>query len=203
MLHHLRYWKYRAVNHKPIRSRTWTPNGSSFIQVRSFNSVCVWCYSPTRTQAALFLMFVDHTQLDTHIPRKTPLNEWSACRRGWYLHNKHERRAPIFSPGFKPSILAIKPVQSTRPPGSANVNSISLKSFWNYPEDRALSQAIGRRSVAVGTWVRFQTASYDIYGRQSGTGTGLSPRASVFLVTIITPMCHTHLLSVSHPDVFF
>jgi hypothetical protein len=26
----------------------------------------------------------------THTPNRTPLNEWSACRKGRYLHNKHK-----------------------------------------------------------------------------------------------------------------
>jgi hypothetical protein len=112
MLLHLRYRKYRAVNHKPIRGSTWTPIGSNSVQVRSFSCVCVWRYSATRAQTASLLRFVGHTQLDTHMPHKTPLNELSARRRGCYLHNKHERRAPIFSPGFKPSIPAIKRVQT-------------------------------------------------------------------------------------------
>ena len=34
-------------------------------------------------------MFVDNTQLDINT-RGTPLNEWSACRRGNYLHNTQQ-----------------------------------------------------------------------------------------------------------------
>jgi hypothetical protein len=52
------------------------------------------------------------TQLDTHIPGRTPLNEWSARRRGRYLHNKHNRRTSMPLAGFEPAIPAIKWLQT-------------------------------------------------------------------------------------------
>jgi hypothetical protein len=54
-----------------------------------------------------FLMFLDHTQRCTTVGR-TPLGEWSACRRDLYLttHDTHIRQ--IFMPpvGFEPTISA-------------------------------------------------------------------------------------------------
>jgi hypothetical protein len=35
-------------------------------------------------------MFLDHTQLDTYIRGRTPLNQWSARRRGRYLRNTQQ-----------------------------------------------------------------------------------------------------------------
>jgi hypothetical protein len=37
---------------------------------------------------SLFFMFLDHTHTHTH--GRTPLNEWSARRRGLYLHNTQQ-----------------------------------------------------------------------------------------------------------------
>jgi hypothetical protein len=42
-----------------------------------------------------------HIHTHTHTQSSTPLNEWSALRRGRYLHNKHKRFMP--SPGFEPA----------------------------------------------------------------------------------------------------
>ena len=36
------------------------------------------------------LMFLDHVQLDTHTPGRSPLNKWSARRRVRYLHNTQQ-----------------------------------------------------------------------------------------------------------------
>jgi hypothetical protein len=35
-------------------------------------------------------MFLDHTHFGTHAHGRTPLNEWSARRRGCYLHNTQQ-----------------------------------------------------------------------------------------------------------------
>jgi hypothetical protein len=53
--------------------------------------------SATRAKAASLLRFLDRTQLDT--PGRITLNEWSARRRGRYLHNtqKHETNIYIVS----------------------------------------------------------------------------------------------------------
>jgi hypothetical protein len=39
---------------------------------------------------SLFLRFLDHTQ--TLTPSRTPLNEWSARRRGHYLHSTQQKQ---------------------------------------------------------------------------------------------------------------
>jgi hypothetical protein len=86
-------------------------------QFRNFSVPCrtyifffLWWNSPTRAKAASLLRFVGHTQLDTHTAGRTPLDEWSARRKGRYLHNKHNRRTP--SAGFKPTITAIERLQN-------------------------------------------------------------------------------------------
>ena len=55
---------------------------------------------------------LDHTQLDTQTPGRTPLKELSARRRGRYLHNKHNRGTSTPSVGFEPAIPAIKRFQT-------------------------------------------------------------------------------------------
>jgi hypothetical protein len=44
----------------------------------------------TWVQAASLLTFLDHTILGTHTLGRTPLNEWSARRRGRYLPNTQQ-----------------------------------------------------------------------------------------------------------------
>ena len=55
----------------------------------------------------LFLMFLDHTQRRTTVGR-TPLDEWSARRRGLYLttHDTHNRQISMPPVGFEPKISA-------------------------------------------------------------------------------------------------
>jgi len=64
-----------------------------------------WRCDPTRVMASLFLRFLDHTQRRTTVGR-TPLDEWSACRRDLYLtkHNTHNRQTPMPSVGFETTI---------------------------------------------------------------------------------------------------
>jgi hypothetical protein len=54
----------------------------------------LWRNSPTRTYAASLYRFLNHTQLDTHTHThragRTPLDEWSARRRGRYPHNTQQ-----------------------------------------------------------------------------------------------------------------
>ena len=51
--------------------------------------------------------FLDHTQRHTKVGR-TPLDEWSACRRDLYLttHNTHNRQTSMPPVGFEPTISA-------------------------------------------------------------------------------------------------
>jgi hypothetical protein len=51
--------------------------------------------------------FLDHTQWRTTVSR-TPLDEWSACRRDLYLttHNTYNRQTSMSLVGFKPTISA-------------------------------------------------------------------------------------------------
>jgi hypothetical protein len=60
-----------------------------------------------------FLMFLDHTQRRTTVVR-TPLGEWSACRRDLYLtkHDTHNRQISMPPVGFEPTISAGKRPQA-------------------------------------------------------------------------------------------
>jgi len=44
----------------------------------------------------------------THIHSRTPLNEWSARRRGHYPHINHKRRTRMPSAEFNPAVIAMK-----------------------------------------------------------------------------------------------
>jgi len=47
----------------------------------------------------------DGTHIQTHTPGRIPLNGWSACRKGRYLHNTYKRRKNIHdSAAFDPTV---------------------------------------------------------------------------------------------------
>jgi hypothetical protein len=66
---------------------------------------------PPWARASPFPMFLDHNQQRTTVGR-TPLDEWSACRRDLYLttHNNHNRQTTV---GFEPTISAGERLQTT------------------------------------------------------------------------------------------
>ena len=65
----------------------------------------LWRCGPTRAMASSFLRFLDHTQRRITVGR-TPLDEWSVCRRDLYLttQNTHNRQASMPPVGFEPTI---------------------------------------------------------------------------------------------------
>ena len=67
----------------------------------------LWRCGPTRAMTSSFLRFLDHTQRRITVGR-TPLDEWSACRRDLYLttHNTHNRQISMPPVGFEPTISA-------------------------------------------------------------------------------------------------
>ena len=76
----------------------------------SINITCVFFLgrdSPQWALASSFMRFLDHTQQHTTVGR-TPLEEWSARRRKFYLktHNTHNRQTDMFPVGFEPTISA-------------------------------------------------------------------------------------------------
>jgi hypothetical protein len=68
--------------------------------------------------------FLYHTQLDTHAPARTPLNESSVCRLGSYEHNKQKKRTSMPWMWFETAIPATKQFQThtleRTPPGSVS-----------------------------------------------------------------------------------
>ena len=62
---------------------------------------------PQWARASSFTTFLDHTQRRTTVGR-TPLDEWSACRRDLYLtiHNTHNRHTSMPPVGIEPTISA-------------------------------------------------------------------------------------------------
>jgi len=81
-----------------------------FVQVTLPNKQSVfflWLCDPTRVMASSFLRFLDHTQQRTTVGR-TPLDEWSALSRDFYLttHNTHNRQTSMPPVGFEPMISA-------------------------------------------------------------------------------------------------
>jgi hypothetical protein len=73
--------------------------------------VCFWRNSPQRARTSSLTKFLDHTQRRTTVGR-TPLDEWSTCRRDQTTHNTHNRETFVTPVGFKPTILADKRPQT-------------------------------------------------------------------------------------------
>jgi len=67
----------------------------------------LWRCDPKRVMASSFLRFLDHTQRCNTVG-KTPLDEWWARRRDFYLttHNPHNRQTSMPPVGFEPTISA-------------------------------------------------------------------------------------------------
>ena len=66
-----------------------------------------WRCGPTLGMASSLLRFLDHTQRRTTVGR-TPLDEWSARRRDFYVttHNTHNRQTSMTPVGYEPTISA-------------------------------------------------------------------------------------------------
>jgi len=93
----------------------------------------LWRCDPTRVMASSFLMFLDHTQRRTTVGR-TPLDEWSPCRRALYLktHNTHNRQISMPPVGFEPTISAGKRPQTYDwgDPGPSKSKTKQLSTWW-------------------------------------------------------------------------
>ena len=78
-----------------------------FVCLFVYMFVCFWCDSSHCAKASSFTRFLDHTKRRTTVGR-TPLDEWSAHRRGLYLttHNSHNRQISMPQMGFEPTISA-------------------------------------------------------------------------------------------------
>ena len=74
-------------------------NSEIYVQVCLF--VCFWRNSPQWARISSFTRFLGHIQRRT-IVGKTPLDEWPARRRDFYLttHNTHKRETSISPAGF-------------------------------------------------------------------------------------------------------
>jgi len=71
-----------------------------------FLFVCYWQNSPQCSRVSSFTRFLDHTQRRTTVGR-TPLNEWSACRRDYLTtHNTHNRQTSMLPVEFEPTTPA-------------------------------------------------------------------------------------------------
>ena len=78
-----------------------------YIYIYIYIFFLLWRCDPTRVMASSFLRFLDHIQRRTTVGR-TPLDEWSACRRDLYLttHNTHNSQTSMPPVGFEPTISA-------------------------------------------------------------------------------------------------
>jgi len=76
-----------------------------FIRKIIFLFSCFSHDSPQWAMASSFTRFLDHTQRRIAV-RRTPLDQWSGCRRDLYLttHNNHNRQTSMAPVGFEPTI---------------------------------------------------------------------------------------------------
>jgi hypothetical protein len=89
----------------------WASNARNMLSFYYFLWLCspvraMASCSPVRAMASSFSKFRDHTQRRATVGR-TPVNEWSACRKDFYLtHNTHKRQISKPPLGFEPTITA-------------------------------------------------------------------------------------------------
>ena len=77
------------------------------------NNICIFCGATEKMQpkSLRFEIYRSHTIRRTHTLDRTPLNEWSVCRRGRYLHNTQQTQE-MTSAGFEPVMPGIKQLQT-------------------------------------------------------------------------------------------
>ena len=84
------------------------PEATNVTHTHTHIYIYIYTHTHTHTHTEhLFLMFLDHTQRRSTVGR-TPLDEWSACRRDLYLttHNTHNRQTSMPLVGFESTISA-------------------------------------------------------------------------------------------------
>jgi len=84
-----------------------------FLQIAVPYDFFIWRDSPQWARASSFKRFLDHIKRRNTVGR-TPLEEWSARRRGLYLttHNTHNRKTSLPPLAFKPTISACERPQT-------------------------------------------------------------------------------------------
>jgi len=99
----------------------------------------IWCVcslvcfsgatAPQGSRASSFTRFLGHTQRRTTLGR-TPLDEWSAHRRDFYLttHNNHNRETSMTAVGFEPAMPASERPQTYALDRAANGTGIAVYS---------------------------------------------------------------------------
>ena len=94
--------EWRIEMRKNIFFLSWmfsvTSGVEQFIASIGGNFFFSWRNSPTRTKAASFFRFLDHTQWHTTVCR-TPPDEGSARSTDLYTHTQHSQRTTIHAPG--------------------------------------------------------------------------------------------------------
>ena len=104
-----------------------------------------------------------------------------------HTHHHHLRGASVRTNG-KSAANLLKAVLFCKSGSTGLKSSFSLSKV----------QAVSRRPAAADAWIRFRISPCEIYGGQSGTGTGYSPIFRVSFVSTISPLLHSYLhLSVS------
>ena len=105
-------WRiYTKGGGSQIDGGKWNPSNAIWLRlfelIFNIHFFPLWRCGPTPARASSFLRFLDHTQRRITVGR-TPLDEWSACRRDLYLttHNNHNRQTSMHPVGFEPAISA-------------------------------------------------------------------------------------------------
>jgi len=149
-----------------------------------------------RARTSSFTRFLDHTQRRTTIGR-TPLDEWSARRRDFYLttHNNHNRETSMSPVGFEPKISACERPQTYASDRAATGTGKSRIFFlWRCDPTRFMASSFLRfldhaqRRTTVGRtpldewWAHrrdFYLATHNTHNRQTSMSpVGFEPKIS-------------------------
>jgi hypothetical protein len=86
----------------------------SFSTAVAMHRIFVSVALETNSHLGSFIVEAPQSHTQTRASNRTPLNEWSAHRRGrnYTTHNKHKRRTTKPSAGFEAAIPVIKRIQN-------------------------------------------------------------------------------------------
>jgi len=113
----------KSINLRNVRNSKSTVQRYNLFNPAVF--VCFCCESPQWVRTSSFLRFLDHTQRRSTVGR-TPLDEWSACRRDLYMttHNTQNRPTSMPPGGIRTHSLSRRAVADLR---------LRPRSYWYGP----------------------------------------------------------------------
>jgi hypothetical protein len=126
--------RFCGISNRMYQYRRWTWSQQPSAQWLAFFSSLA--LKPNSEVSTPVLMFLDHKKLDTRAGR-TPLNEWSARRRGRYLHNTQRTQG---------SICDLSGIQSRDSSNRSYLRLAPWHLYWHKKHLSSIIQTVGLRT---------------------------------------------------------